>query len=473
MKRKNKNTKAEKKFKEKIKKKLTSEEKDIKDIWRRIRKRDFSGNTGLVIKNSFYQLSTNIFAKGGSFIFTVILARLLLPEMFGLYSLALSTIIIFAAVSELGINQTVIRFISKELGKKRKKLKAYLFYFGKIKIILVFFSAVLLLILANYISNNFYQKPIFLALLAGALYIIFIQIMGFLQSMLRASNYFKAVFKREIIFQISRIILVPLAVIFAIKYSLSNEINLMLIILFLAFSLFLTSLFLFFDVKKIYSKKIKSEKIKLLSKKQKTITNKFLLATATLVLSGVFFGNIDRVMLGRFVQPEFIGYYTASFSLIGALTTLIGFAAIVVLPIFSRLKGKRLEQGFKKSIRITLLFSIGAFLATLILAYFVILIVYGREYILATNILRLLSLLLFAIPIIAIYQSYYLSQGKPQTVAKILVTATILNIFLNYILITSLLPYGHLAAVYGAGTATIISQGFFLGGLVWRRRKKT
>ncbi len=448
---------------------LKKEESDIKDIWRRILKKDFSGTTGLVIKNSFYQFSTNLTAKLGSFIFTVILARLLLPEMFGLYSLALSTILIFSAVSQLGINQTIIRFLAKELGKKRRKLKAHLLYLGKIKIVLVFFSAVLLLILANYISNNFYQKPIFLALLAGALYIVFIQIMGFLQSMLQASNYFKSVFKREIIFQISRIILVPLAVIFAIKYSLSDQVNLMLIILFLAFSLFITSLFLFFDMKKIYLKKLKIEKTNKLQKKQKNLINKFLLATATLILSGVFFGNIDRVMLGHFVQPEFIGYYTASFSLIGALTTLIGFAAIVVLPIFSRLKGKKLEQGFKKSIRITFLFSIGAFLATLILAYFVILIVYGKEYLLATNILRLLSLLLFAVPIIAIYQSYYLSQGKPQTVAKILLIATILNIFLNYILITSLLPYGHLAAVYGAGTATIISQGIYLGGLVLRR----
>ncbi len=405
-------------------------------------------------------------------IFTIIIARLLLPELFGLYSLALSTIIIFTAVSQLGINQVLVRFISKELGKKTRKLKAYLLYLGKIKIILILFSAIVLLISANYIAHNFYQKPIFLALLAGVFYIIFIQIMRVLQSMLQASNYFKAIFKREIIFQISRIILVPLAIVFAIKYSLSNEINLMLIILFLAFSLFLTSLFLFFDVKKIYSKKLKIEKINKLQKKQKNVINKFILATVAFVLSGVFFGNIDKIMLGRFVQPEFIGYYTASFSLVGALAILIGFVPIVVLPIFSRLKGKRLEQGFKKSIRITLLFSVGAFLVTLILAYFVILIVYGKEYILAVNILRILSLLLLLIPIMAVYQVYYISQGKPQTAARILITATILNIILNYIFITFLLPYGHLAAVYGAGTATIISQGFYLGGLILRRKKQ-
>jgi len=445
----------------------------VKEIFSRLKKRDFSGTTGLVVKNSFYQFSRDLISKLGSFIFTVILARLLLPEMFGLYSLALSTILIFAAVSELGVRTTLIRFVAKEFGKKRGKIKAYLFYLGKIGVVLVIFFAILLLVLADYISNNFYQKPIFLALLAGSLYIIFIQLMGFLQSMLQASNYFKAIFKREIIFQASKIILVPLAIIFAIKYSLSNEINLMLIILFLVFSLFLTSLFLFYDVKKIYFKKIKTEKINKLQKKQKTTINKFLLATATLVFSGVFFGYIDKVMLGHFVQAEFIGYYTAAFGLIGALTPLIGFAAIVVLPIFSRLKGGRLEQGFKKSIKITLLFSTGAFLVTLILAYFVILIVYGKEYILALNILRILSLLLFIIPAASLYQAYYISQGKPQTVAKLLLTATILNILLNYIFIILLLPYGNLAAVYGVAIATIISQFFYMAGLMISRKRKS
>ncbi len=78
---------------------IKEEENDIKDIWRRIRKRDFSGNKGLAVKNSVYNLSKTIFSKIGSLVFVVILARLLMPELFGLYNLALSTILIFAAIS--------------------------------------------------------------------------------------------------------------------------------------------------------------------------------------------------------------------------------------------------------------------------------------------------------------------------------------------------------------------------------------
>ncbi len=455
-----------------LKRQIKLGESDIKDIWRRIKTRNFSGNIGLTIKNSIYQFSTNLSGKIGSLIFTIILARLLMPELFGLYSLALSTILIFTTISEMGIGTTLIRFISKELGKKRSKAKSYIFYLGKIKVFLVFFSAFALLISANYIANNFYQKPIFLALLAGILYIVFTQILGFLQSLLQASNYFKAVLKREIVFQISRIILVPLAIVFAIKYSLSDEVNLMLIILFLAFSFFLASLFLFFDVKKIYFEKLKIEKTNKLSKKQKKTVNKFVLATLAFVLSSTFFGNIDRVMLGKFVEGGFIGYYTAAFSLIGAIIPLLSFSATVLFPIFSKLKGKSLEIGFKKSLRLTFLLSAAAFLVTISLAYFVILVAYGNEYLLSVDILRAFSVLLFVLPIIAIYQSYYLAKGKPNKVARSLIIATVLNIILNYILITSLLKYGQMAAVYGAVIATIISKFIYLGGLVWRRKLK-
>lgn len=450
---------------------LKKEESDIRDIWRRIRKRDFSGNTGLAIKNSLYQTLTNVIAKGGSFIFTIILARLLMPELFGLYSLALSTIIIFASFSELGISNTMIRFISKELGKKSKKLRAQILYLGKIKAFLLLVFSIALILSANYLANNFYQKPIFLALLAGVLYLIFIQITSFLQCLLQASNNFVSIFKREIVFQILRIILVPLAVVFAIKYTLPNEVNLMLVIFFLAIALFLASIFLFFDVKKFYYQKLLAEKPSKLAKKQRSSINKFLIATSALVLSGIFFGNIDRVMLGKFVAAEFIGYYAASFSLIGALTAVLAFSAAVLFPIFSRLKGKRLEVGFRKSRKITLFISGAAFIATLILAYLVILIIYGAEYSSATNILRTLSPLIIILPVIAIYQVYYLSQGKAQKVARLLIIATILNIILNYVLITSLLSYGHLPATYGAALATLISQGFYLGGLMRGRNK--
>jgi len=69
------------------------------------------------------------------------------------------------------------------------------------------------------------------------------------------------------------------------------------------------------------------------------------------------------------------------------------------------------------------------------------------------------------------YSSYFISKGSPQIIARILVISTILNIILNYILITSLLKYGNLAAVYGATIATLISQFVYLGALFISKKK--
>jgi len=450
---------------------IKDESKEIFSILDRIKRRDFRGNTGIAIKNSLYQFGTNMVSKGGSFIFVIIIARLLLPEMFGLYSLALSTVLLFGIFSELGIGTTLTRFLSKEFGKKKGKFRKYLFYLARIQLCLIGLSAFILLISARYVANVFYQKPIFLALIAGIFYIAFNSINGFLKATVKAANRFDFTFKREVVFQMSRIILVPLAILFAIKYSLSSEINLMLIIIFLSLSIFFSSLILFFGARKIYLPYLEKEKISKISKKEKSITNKFLLATAVFVLSGTFFGNIDKIMLGKFVEGSFIGFYTAAFSLAGAVIALIGIGPIVLLPIFSRLKGKRLERGFNKSLRLTLFLAFAAFLAIIIFANLGILIVYGSEYMPAINILKIFSILLFVIPVIAIYQSYYFSRGKANTVAFALIISTILNIILNYYLITSFLKIGQINAVYGAAFATIISKFFLLGYLVFSRHK--
>jgi len=441
---------------------LEQEKNDFKEIWRRIRKKDFSGNTGQVIKNSIYQFSTSFVSKLGSLIFTIILARLLLPELFGLYSLALSVILMFAVFSELGIGSALIKFVSKANGNRNEKLaSAYLNYFKKIKLFFILVSVILLAIFANFVANTIYQKPIFLALLAGVFYIVFIELVNFLESAFQASNNFKKIFYKEILLQILRITLVSIAVIFSLKYVLSQEITIMTVIIGLSIALFFSFIFLFFNLdKKNFSNSAS------LSKEQKQEIKKFLISTSAIALSGIFFSYIDKIMLGYFAEAEFVGYYTAAVGFIGALSPLIGFASIALLPMFVKLKGKQLNLGLQKSIRITLLISLVAFSLTLIFSRFITLFIYGENYLLSVNILRLLSLLIFTMPLIGIYTSYFLSQSKPNVISKFLIISTLTNIILNYILISQLLTYGQIYAVYGATIATIISQFVYLFGLV-------
>ncbi|MDH3324681.1 MAG: oligosaccharide flippase family protein, partial [Candidatus Peregrinibacteria bacterium] len=82
---------------------MREEVRDLKGIFGRIKNRDFRGNEGRVIKNSSWQIATTLVAKMGSLLFTIIIARLMLPEVYGLYGLALSTILLMAIFSDFGI----------------------------------------------------------------------------------------------------------------------------------------------------------------------------------------------------------------------------------------------------------------------------------------------------------------------------------------------------------------------------------
>ena len=156
---------------------------EILNIFDRIKKRDFTGNSGQVIKNSFYQISEGIAYKIGSFLFTILLARLLMPELFGLYSLTLATILFFVSLSDLGTGTTLIKFISSSLGKNAlQKAKTYYNYIFKIRFILVICSIIILLLIAKFLAEVYYQKPIFLALMIGAAYLLVANLISFFDS---------------------------------------------------------------------------------------------------------------------------------------------------------------------------------------------------------------------------------------------------------------------------------------------------
>ncbi len=163
---------------------LRGEENDLKNVFNRFRKRNFSGDTGQAIKNSSYQLTTNVVMKVGSLLFTIIVARLLMPELFGLYSLALATIVLFSSFVDLGIGNTLITFVSKSLGKKDpEKAKGYYKKLLKWQTALIVIVPLVLILSSYFIANIYYNKPIFYALLVGALYIPLVALESFFENL--------------------------------------------------------------------------------------------------------------------------------------------------------------------------------------------------------------------------------------------------------------------------------------------------
>lgn len=424
---------------------VKSTSRDILGIWDRLKRRDFSGNTGLAIKNSAYQTATTLTSKIGSLLFTIILARLLMPELFGLYSLALSTIVFAYSFADLGIGTALVRYVAKK--RNVRDAGPYLFFLKKVRMTASLIVSLVLVCTAYFIANNYYRKPIFFALLFGALYILSNSFLNVITAVFQAENNFRYPFYREVFLQITRLIIVPLTIITTLKYS--SETLIASIIIALSFCYFISSFFLYTNMKK-YSKKE-------LPKEEKKEVMRFTLPLTFTVLSGIFFGYIDMIMLGRFVSPEYIAYYQAALALLGSGMAVLSFSG-ALLPIFSRLNSKKLESGLKKSVKMSFLLSILALIVAILIADIAVKLIYGAQYIQAGMIIKVISLIIIFDPLISIYSSYYISIGRNKFVAKTVVFATVLNIVLNYTLINLFLRQSMALAVIGAAIATVISR---------------
>jgi O-antigen/teichoic acid export membrane protein len=448
------------------------ERNDLKNIFNRFRKRDFSGTTGEAMKNSSYQLAQNLMFKIGSLIFTIIIARMLLPDKMGLYNLSLTTIVLFASFSDLGIGSALITFGARYLGKKNlEKTKGYAKKLFKWKLWLVFIASGILLLSSYFIAEFYYQKPIFYAILVGVIYLPISEMVGFVENLFKTSENFKLPLFKEILFQIIRFILVPLTIFIFLKSGLSDQGLIVVTLLALVVSYSITLFFLISKAKiKINFLKVQSKD---LNKKETRALKKFIYPLSATAMAGLFFGYIDTLMLGRHVLSEFIAYYGAAFSLVSGAAAIIGFMSVALMPIFAKKSGKALEDIFRKTRNLTILISVAAGIFTYFIAYYVIRVAYGMEYLSAVPILQWFSILVVLLPILGIYVIYYATQRNTITLAWLIVGSAVLNIIFNLFGIKyGLNKYGMMGAVYGAVVATILSRILYLTGLIWMRKRK-
>jgi len=361
-------------------------------------------------------------------------------------------------------------FASKAFGENNlDKTKTYFKELLKYKYYLLASTSFLIVTGGYFLAKYYYAKPIYYALLAGAIYIPVVGIISYLTSAFQVENNYRYPMYKEVIFQIIRFTVVPLGILFLLKDGITNSALMGMIILLLSFSYLVGFLYLIITAK---------QKIKFLRAKERKLTHKekmqlkdFILPLSLTALGGIVFGYIDTLMLGHYVTAGFIGYYSAAFGLIGAASAIMGFLSGGALPVFSQEKKKDLESTFKKIRNIILLIGTASFVFTLLIAKYILLI-YGSDYGPATTILRILAILLITGPIVQIYNSYFISIKKPEVIAKILILSTLINIVLNVGLINyGISVGGMIGGCYGAAIATIIARGFYLVEIIIIKKK--
>jgi len=409
-----------------------------------------------LVENSFWSIITSIVGRGGALIFTIILARFLMPERYGIFSIALSVSMFFYIFADIGINATAVRFISSALAKERKKAGNYYSYLLKLKLTLAITFFLLLIIFAYPLSHYIFKnEKLFFPFLAAAIYILFLSIEVFHSQLFYAIENAKLMSLKESLVQILRIILiVDIFVFVASAYQIVSIFIGLTVIHFLTFLIVLG--YFKNHLPEIFHKSKKDIN-------RKNIKNfvKFLTISS---ISGVFFMNIDAIILALFLGKglvNFVGFYKASFSLVIGITTLLAAPNLALLPIFSRINKQDAVKVYEKILRYIILLSIPASIGLILMGKHVIRLLFGYEYILAANSLYILGFTILPIVSLSILLHLYSGKKMPEVFAKLIILASLCNLVLNFILISILIKISPTWAIRGAAIATVISWIFY------------
>ena len=378
------------------------------------------------IENSIWSFVSSMINRFGGLIFVIILLRTLKPEGFGTYSLALTIALFFVMISDMGVNQTLIRYVSHEVNRNKQKATAQFKYLFRIKIILTSALSLLLLILAYPLSLYVFKNPsLFLLLSILSVYVFFISLTGFLESLFFIKKAVKYISLKEVLFQSGRIIsALIVAYLITAEYRLTG-----LLILFGLISIFIF-IFIFRFLKKIFPF--------LFMKTEESVDRKK-------ISRFIFFLNIENIaaiilmqasifLLGIFSDSRHIGYYNSAFVIVSSLASLLAFTPIL-LPILTQFKKERFNEAVKKIFRILMIVTIPISFGLFVLAKYFIVLIPGYDYLPATTALKILAFMLIPVVGTSLFLISFSAKNKPKEFAKVVSLSAVILVILNYVFI--------------------------------------
>jgi O-antigen/teichoic acid export membrane protein len=398
-----------------------------------------------VLKNTILNSSGTIIGSVGGLILSIILARMLGPELLGIYYLALSIGLLLLNFTDLGINRTLVRYISDAIGKNDEELaRSYFKYLFRIKCILAITFSALLALFAKPLSIFIFDKPLlFLPLVAIGLFICLRSFYGFLNGSFQALQRFKYQTIGICVYEGLRLILAPLFVL-----TLSVSFHVFGAVIGLSISAAFASLVLFCFLLKDHPYLLRGATVHF----ERRRILRFLSFLTVGSISVTIYTYIDSIMLGILLPlAEYVGFYRTACIIVFGIAELMTMTA-VLFPVFTQIEGDELKNAFKMVFKYSSILSFPCAFGLPFIAEPLITTLYGSEYILATGPMCILSLLIIA-SVTNFFGVLFNAKEKPEYPTVIIIVSCILNIVLNYFFILRL-------GMIGAAIATVISRYF-------------
>ena len=378
--------------------------------------------------------------------FTLFITNFYSAENVGRYDFVRSTLMVLGGISLMGTNQSIIYYSG--LLNARKSIESIRSIYSEMLKIIFTLSLIILgffriFFNESIINDIFKNRESYSLILKTILTLVFFAVTMLNIDTIRA-------LKKTILSEMYRSIFRYLPVfIFAIILLKTNNEELLVEVYLLGFlllSLF-SSIRVYMLFKKIDKPNDKSESF--------TITEIFKTSSPMALSAIAYFimQSIDIIILSIYEGFDQIAYYSVSVKLAMLTTIALMSVNIVIAPriaeIYENQKKQKLQKLIKHSTRIIFLISI-CVLSVLFFFSEEILGLFGQGYVIANNALLFLLAAQFFNAVSGPGAIYLNMTGRQKTLNKILVSALIINIALNFYLIPT-------QGINGAAIATLAS----------------
>lgn len=408
-------------------------------------------NTGLKLlaKSSMIVLIGIFLSKLFTYLYRIVVARYFGPEVYGVFSLALIILGFFTAFSSLGLTDGLARFFSFYRGRKQFDRIRYLF--KRVTIILIIsglFSAILLFLLSDFISINiFHSESIADFLKVFSILIPLTILTNVFLNIIRAFEkigWYSSIWNilQNLVKLLTLVVLIFLgAKENAVIFSYSLGILSMLIVAYFVCRYSIKEIFGLYELKR--------------EDKSKMIKEVFSYSWPIMLsgLMGSIFYWTDSTLIGYFMKPSDVGIYNAATPIVGLMAIVPIMFSQLFFPLitrhFSQKKYSVIKELSKQVGKWVFILDLPIFILMFLFPGAIINIFFGKEYILAQNVLRILSIGGIFSSFTFLLTDLISAVGKSRLIFYNIFITSLINILLDILLIKK---YG----IEGAAIATTI-----------------
>ena len=417
--------------------------------------------TKLAVKGAATVFVISILAAFLGYVARFILVKNLSVEDFGLFYSVFAFLGMFGVFKSLGFDRALTKFIPEFMHEKEYgRVKSSIIFVSIVQLITNTIVIIALYMVSGYLAQNFFRSPqadIALKLMAIAFFLdSFVLVLKFAFQGFKKMAYFAGIDVAKMLLVIA-IILIGTSMDYGILLPVAAYVLSPVIVI---------GIFGFILLKRIFPEFLKSKFA--YEKNVMDRISRYSIFAMSAGVGMVILGYTDTLLLTYFSGLTSVALYNVALPTAKVLMYFPRSIAGILLPLVSELWAKNekalIREGIESLYKYTVIVIIPLVFMILSFSDLLINLLFGKEYLLASNALKILSIgMIFAV-LYAVNIDFFLGIGKPEINNLIVYSAALFNLAANIIMIP-------IWGIIGAAISTTISYFIMMAVGVAKIRK--